>query len=214
MSAIHDLLKPYKAFFQNYGYSLKGGMFYKIENDIAFCFSFSNISLIYCDYYFIPLYIPAPCRYFTYGNRLEALTRLAVRPFVKSECFEDWMNDVTKVAANEIIPFFDKISSPEKLISLINRNDPSFDHFTGCSRCNKGILCIYTNLYLERYRDAEKNYSDIYEYLQNSNDARWTDIEEKELNEIKSTLMAKEKEDISEYLKSTVINTAKACRFA
>ena len=214
MSKMHDLLKPYKNILQNDGYSFKNSLFYKIENDIAFCFSFSNISLIYCDYYFIPLYIPTPHRYLTYGNRLEILTGRAVRPCYPGNNFDDWMRSVNKVIDNEIIPFFDKISSPDKLLKLIYREDPAYDRFIAYSLCDKGILCIYTNLYLGRYRDANIIFSDLYDYLQHNNDDLWTNTQLKKLDEIQANLLQRNEEDISEYLKASVISTAKACGFA
>ena len=65
---IHKRLGP---FFKAHGFAKKGSVFYKIENNLAFCVLFEKPSdAVYTNFHIIPLYIPAEFHYLDYGKRL------------------------------------------------------------------------------------------------------------------------------------------------
>ena len=213
MSKLHDYLKKYKDFFYDYGYSFNKSYFCRLKNDIAFCFEFSYNSLIYCNYYFVPLYIPSLYRYFTYGNRIEKLTNFSVKPLNPNNSFDSWMSDIINVAVNEIIPFFETVSSAEKLVSLINFTDSPFDQFIACSSYEKMILHLYTSLYLGNIDDARVDCFELEKILLRSRNRTWAESEIKKIVNIKSNILQLNKNEISELMYKTIANTARLCGF-
>ncbi len=213
MSKMHSLLKNYKPFFNYYGYSFRNSFFYKNYNNIVFCFEFSNASHVYCDCYLVPLYIPSSYRYFTYGNRLEIITNYKILPLHPNNCFEKWMSDVTTAISTEIIPFFDSISSPDKILSCINEDNTSFDHYIACSIYDKMILRMYTNLYLGKISDAKKDVVELKKQLTQERNGKWKDLKIERIINIESNVLSLSKEDISAVMQDTIIRTEEACGF-
>ena len=72
---INKYIKAEKDRIEKYGYKLHGNAFYKIENDIYFCFRFQNLTSVHFDYYFMPLFIKSEFEYFTYGGCKNNLKR-------------------------------------------------------------------------------------------------------------------------------------------
>lgn len=100
----------------------KGGLYYRIENDIAFCitFEFPSYARAWC--HILPLYIPTSFAHLTYGQDITHVHRRLSCVLCKltdnsEELIDSWCADVTEICEKSVFPFFSSISTPEKLLA-------------------------------------------------------------------------------------------------
>ena len=150
---INKYIKAEKDRIEKYGYKLHGNAFYKIENDIYFCFRFQNLTSVHFDYYFIPLFIKSEFEYFTYGGSKNNLKRNET-----GEGYPEYVNDVFSFIENEVIPFYDSISEPKKLLSIMKYHNKTFKRFVGFWNAFPEYSELILKLYLELYTGKKREY--------------------------------------------------------
>ncbi len=136
------------------GFSKKGKCFYSIRNDIAFCVELDCPSgSLYASFYLVPLYMPAFCRYYTYGNRFDYLSESSM-PCMGSESTEKqqekWIEGFTQEMQNLILPFFDRVSHPDKLAQYIASTHILPDSYIFCPEIAMHRLLLFTYSYLNK----------------------------------------------------------------
>ena len=149
------IVPAFAPFFKEHGYKKWGtNKFFGIENNIAFCFLFERPSVIVYPTYFIwPLYMPANgvvC--LNYGNRLNARYNLCS----DDAAFEPWVKRITTCLETEIFPFYESISSPEKLWQLIGQYEFASPRCFWCSPQKFQELQMYTACFLGDVANARK----------------------------------------------------------
>lgn len=168
MSFFKEVAKRITPFMQSKGFSLSGRNYYLISNNIAYCIAFDTPSgLMYVTEYILPLYIPCQCRYYTYGNRLNDIRKIELPLLHKDANAEEidiWCNLLQRHIEKKIIPYFEKISSAEKLIAYTRRRTHSPTAYLFCHSTEILRLQMFAYLYLgdlvksaniaARYRDA------------------------------------------------------------
>jgi len=147
--AIYKRVNP---FFKQYGFTKKGGMYYRIENDIAFCitFEFPSYARVWC--HILPLYMPTSFAHLTYGQDLTQVYRRLSCVLCKlvdnsEEMIDSWCLDVTEICRKFVFPFFESVSTPEKLLDCcvaIKSSPQLFLPFAGkFTFLLEGYTCLY-----------------------------------------------------------------------
>ena len=93
------------------GFAFKKGVFYRIENDMAFCMNLEMpTGTVYSNCFVLPLYVPTEFCYTTYGTRLTvgAAERDGGAGNAAGLAGE-WMS----ILSNDIFPCFQTITSPD-----------------------------------------------------------------------------------------------------
>ena len=174
-------------FFKEHGYKKRGtSQFYKIENDIAFCFLFERPSIIvYPTYYIWPLYLPKDYVSIGYGNRLSENLHGASSYCLWDgvEAFAPWSEKVKECLDTTIFPFYESINSPEKLWQFINQEDfHPFPKYFMTQPQFVTELQMYTACYIGDMESARKYYdllvaeSSHYPYFFNESHSQWEEI--------------------------------------
>lgn len=180
MSVSKKLYKVLNPYFKSLGFRKYGNCFFKIENNIAFCFTpeFTSYVRVWC--YILPLYMPTKFRHLTYGEYIEFVHReLACLICTYDEITEEeaiaWLGKMAPVIENEVLPFFKTISSPELLLQYCDL--PAYERSRYLPYGGQDLFRLqgYTSLYLgekeiapkaiENYRESTlslKNYSPSY----------------------------------------------------
>lgn len=162
MSVSKNLYKVLNPYFKSLGFRKHGSCYYKIENDIAFCFTPEFVSYVRVWCYILPLYMPTEFRHLTYGQIIESVHRdlnnlICTYSEIKEEEAEAWLDKMAPVIENEVLPFFKSVSSPELLLqycsSPSNRSEYMF-----VSYGNPELFRLqgYTALYLGEKETAQK----------------------------------------------------------
>ena len=141
--------------FREHGYKKwRTNKFYYIKNDIAFCFLFERPSIIVYPTYFIwPLYMPAyGIVGLNYGSRLRPTYHLTD----DDAAFEPWVKTITTCLETEIFPFYESISSPEKLWQLIGQYEFASPRCFWCPQQQFQKLRMYTACFLGDVANARK----------------------------------------------------------
>lgn len=173
-------------FFKERGYKKRGTtQFYKIENDIAFCFLFERPSIIvYPTYYIWPLYLPKEYVSIGYGDRLETY-RHGVSSYSlwdDDKAFAPWSEKVKECLDTTIFPFYESINSPEKLWRLISQENFFAPNYFMTRPQFVKELQMYTACYMGDMESARKYYdilvaeSSHYPYFFNESHSQWAEI--------------------------------------
>ena len=180
MSVSKNLYKVLNPYFKSLGFRKYGNCFFKIENNIAFCFTPEFVSHVRVWCYILPLYMPTKFRHLTYGKYIEFVHReLACLICTYDEITEEdaiaWLGKMAPVIENEVLPFFKTISSPELLLQYCDL--PAYERSRYLPYGGQDLFRLqgYTSLYLgkkeiapkaiENYRESTlslKNYSPSY----------------------------------------------------
>ncbi|MBQ3154955.1 MAG: hypothetical protein IJB88_06950, partial [Clostridia bacterium] len=75
MSVSKNIYKQLNPYFKSLGFRKHGRYFFKIENNIAFCFTPEFPSFVRVQCYILPLYMPTDFHYLTYGTDIEHIHR-------------------------------------------------------------------------------------------------------------------------------------------
>lgn len=159
-------------FMRSKGFSRKGSLFYRIQNDIAFCVLFEcTPSCVNCLYCIMPLFIPMDYVGIEFGGRMNCSAFCYV-PSAEREVSSDelnhWTSRIFSAIEEELLPFYEEISSPEKLLSYVRRH---YHRMMGYFNCREEIhlqklemyLCFYLSdregfiRVAERYRKGIMN---------------------------------------------------------
>lgn len=107
---------------QEKGFSRSARNFYYIVGDIAHGVAFdSSGSGLYATAYILPLYMPWDGIAYTYGDRLNELRGLHLPVLTKKEDAEDWCAAFCRGVEKKILPIFEKINAPEKLLKQLEK---------------------------------------------------------------------------------------------
>ncbi|MBQ9794452.1 MAG: hypothetical protein IJW34_05855 [Clostridia bacterium] len=161
MSVSKNLYKVLNPYFKGLGFRKYGSCFYKIENDIAFCFTPEFVSHVRVWCYILPLYMPTEFRHLTYGENIEFVHReLACLICTYDEITEEdaiaWLGKMAPVIENEVLPFFKTISSPELLLQYCDL--PAYERSRYLPYGGQHLFRLqgYTSLYLGEKEIAKK----------------------------------------------------------
>ena len=152
MNIFREVKKRIMPYMKEKGFRLSGTTYLFTNNDIAYCIGFDTPGgLLYATQYVMPLYIPSGNRYYTYGNRLNPSKRLPILSKDADDKYIDhWCDMFCKCMEFEVLPFFRKITTPEKLVNYVtDANSPNFF----CPPVFIERLKVFTYLYLQKTED-------------------------------------------------------------
>ena len=172
------IVPAFAPFFKEHGYKKWGATkFYKIENDIAFCFLFERPSIVvYPRYFFLPLYMPMDFVHVSFGDRFYLILDEPTYCIEDDDStFEPWVERVKGAIENFVFPFYGSINTIEKMLDFLERPLPLPPGSMGSVGCkgNEFIrleLQTYTSLFLGNEVLASKYTSRLRE---ESTNGRW-----------------------------------------
>ena len=151
MTVPQQIAKSINKFMKEHGFCRKSLCFYKFSNEIAFCVELQCPSeLIYVHCYIMPLYIPSPCRYFSYGNRLNEIVGKEVEVLSVQSTINEitvWTTKLCYSLQRNIFPFFDRVNTPEKLAEYALSSECSKESYLFCPDLQLYQLAYYTYSY-------------------------------------------------------------------
>lgn len=162
MTFSRSMINRTSYFMEDKGFRRKGKLFYRINNDIAFCVEFDYPGgLLYVTFYVIPLYVPSNGRYYTFGKRIDAYF-LKFMPDVNADSSEEqllyWTQSFEKAMKEYVLPYFRRICSPAALAEAC-RDRKCTQEYMNCPPIQKTRLLLHTYAYLqdrESYKAMEK----------------------------------------------------------
>lgn len=219
MNNTRDVGNRLAPFFKAHGFTRKSNMFYKIQNNIAFCAGLERPGGLYFLCYIIPLYIPTSVRHITYGGRLQDFEPFPVPHFDfyinEPSQLEVFVERTMECCEKYVFPLYDSISTPEGLIDFLNKGFQYVRTFwTNLDIIHYYEVKLYTNFVLAHYddmvADAAHMCFEIDDYICLSKERK---------NKWKESIIkfadfrfapAEEKE---EFIKNTIEHSIIACRF-
>ena len=146
--------KNMQKFMKANGFISTKGVFYRIENDMAFCVNLEMpTGTVYSNCFVLPLYVPTEFCYMTYGTRLTIGT--AERDG-DAENAAELADKLMSILSNDIFPRFQTIISPEAFFVLVSHRELFAPH-----------ECRIPDVFVQRLRLAtafyEKRYSEVSE---------------------------------------------------
>lgn len=203
-------------FMKKSGFNRKQKCFYKIQNDIAFCVEFDSPGgILYTTFYIMPLYMPTEYRYYSYGNRLDSITKNNL-PLLNNSATEkdilEWSQMVYDILNNYVFPFFSTVSTPLELLNYVSKNIEAkrTNHFF-CPDYLLYRMLLFTHLY---FNDIEMVHSTIVSYRRKLTESyHLTDLVRKsltvEISQIEEIISSAD--DIESICSKTVENTKFNC---
>lgn len=143
-----DVRRLSDPFFQARGFTRRGNLYCKIGSSVACCVLFEPAGLLYCTYCVIPLYMPSQNLYLTYGDRVEHASRGRIPPLSPSQSDDTaaaaWIKSLTAWLDRRILPFFDRIDTPEGLERFLRKGYRRVQRYFRCTKEQYRRLCAYT----------------------------------------------------------------------
>ena len=203
------IVPAFAPFFKEHGYKKWGTTkFYKIENDIAYCFLFEIPSVIvYPTYFILPLYIPTEYIHLSYGCRLESHPCFCVPSYnilvedndflmkvkelkntlpgnislaePRKMDFDKWKKQVQQCLTEDIFPFYESINSPEKLLHFMDQHPFEAREYFACRTLFRLELKAYTSFYLSDFEGVYKYIN----YIRSNLEREWDSEMMKEYSE-------------------------------
>ena len=152
MNNLKSVLTIISPFMSAMGFKRAGRHYFYISDNIAYCISLDAPSeIVYATAYIMPLYIPCEARYYTYGNRMNAIAG-SVLPLLygKADCEEvnDWCEAFCGAVRDDVLCFFREISTPEKLLEYVKQAEHGPTGRFNCPEVYLERLKVYTYLFL------------------------------------------------------------------
>ena len=201
-----EIARKVAPFLRTNGFARSGKHFCKISNDLAFCISLEMPSgIMYATAYVVPLYVPCECRYYTYGNRLSQIAGINLPILSKTDDeakIDEWYKLFCVSMEQRIIPFFEGINSPLKMVNYLHKTQPSFTSY---------IFCPSVDIYRledDKGRNIVKLYCKDLKKMPFADSVIQARMEEVGIIEC----MLKCEEKAKEYLMNTVSNTLKVLK--
>lgn len=155
MYKVHKKLKP---IMKQMGLLQKGRYYYRINNGIVYSIGFDNPGFDVLAYFFLfPLYIPDNTVSISYGKRLNMQFHDKMPSLVKTATTEEisaWVETVADILDTYVLPFFQQVDSPQKLLDFLAQDLESRKEYFRCPPLNTIKLKMYTLLYLHRKAEA------------------------------------------------------------
>lgn len=197
------------------GFRLRGRRYYYIKNDIAYCISFEQpTGWMYTWAHVNPLYVPHDFIFLSYGNRLNNMADIRLPTLGKgldSTEIDDWCELFIRSMDEHILPFFQQIDTPKKLIAYIDT--PDRERRTGRMCCPPlwgDKLRMYTYLYSRDFSMADAA-ATVYKQTAGESSYLIASLREKlqkEADEFK-LLIAQGDEAVDAFCKQTIADTKK-----
>lgn len=159
MSLLRMINNNIKDFMKENDFIRKNNNYSRIQNNLSFNVKLEETqSMVYVWFYIMPDYITSDNIYYTYGNRVSALNCVRFLPLSrnasKTEIYE-WCSQLCTCLNKIIFPFFDSVSSPEKLIRFAKKITPG-NEFLFCTKMELSRLCFMTYIFLNDKDNAKK----------------------------------------------------------
>lgn len=215
MGFTQDIIKKISPFMKQSGYIRKGKCFYYVQNDIAFCVELDYTGhLLYVTYYFMPLYIPALNRYYSYGNRLNShpqskLSNLDANATKEQISF--WLEELIYEIKHLVNPFFADVSNPSKVIQYLHSDNINTQHIH-CPEIQINRLLLFTHSYLHNKEDIIYQANKMHRCIQSCTFLS-PKILDKYLDETRQMVALNNclDKEIDEHFVNTISRTKEAC---
>ena len=141
------------------GFTLSGKCFYLIKNDVAYCIEFeSPTDFVYVWFYIIPLYMPCEHRFLTFGNRFSSVPKFNLQPLDRNFSEQEaalWCENLTTCITKYVFPFFESMSTPEKILKFLKFPTPTKRAYFRCPDLFKLQLQTFSALFLGKNKQAK-----------------------------------------------------------
>lgn len=169
MDFFREISRRIAPFMKEKGFVLSRRNYYYIANNIAFCIAFDMPSgQMYVTAYVMPLFIPCDERYYTYGNRLNAIhdVKLPILSKVSNEAtIDEWCGLLCHCIGQNIVPFFKKIESVSTLLDFLDSFIYSPTSYVACHELYICRLKMFTLLYTGDFINVEHSIARYREVL-------------------------------------------------
>ncbi len=130
-----EILKRASQLLEPHGFVRQKHQFLRLQNNLlqGIGFDFAG-ARFYCTVYILPAYMGAENLHYTYGNRLEYITGHPV--------------DLERDLAETVLPYFDEVSTPERLLYVLRWKPQRAKKFLCCPPVDLQRLKLYTAMYL------------------------------------------------------------------
>ena len=213
MNFTYKLASRISKFMKSKGFTRRGKLYYRIQDNIAYCICFESPSgKAYTWFFVMPLFIPSEYVYLSYGNRLENLCRFpSISKDSADEELELWVHYLMHVLEEKVFPYFERIGSASSLLEYIQQEYLYICEYVCTSPCNRGKLETYLSFYLgdreafikaaEKYRGAI-DHSSFFPQLKN----KWLE----RLDELERIIM-NDPSQIESYCRGSISFTMQHC---
>lgn len=216
MALIKRVIGRISQHMEDRGFLIANRCFYMVRNNMAFCVELESPgALLYASFYIIPLFIPCETRYHTYGNRIHSLPQANLSPLPKNADateIDDWCIRLCGCLENIIFPFFEKVSTPQKLLDFVSERYNAPQRYIFCPDVQICRLQLFLYAYLGDnvgFVKTERTYRSLLHsctYFTETVKSRFVqEIDGVEL------LMRKESQSIAEWFEQVESNTMKNC---
>lgn len=151
MSFTNEIAQRIGPYMKSRGFKRKGGRFYYVQNDIAFCVDLEMpTASVYVWAYVLPLYMPCDFIPLSYGNRMGNMPSVMLPSLLKTdsgEQIESWCSLLCRRIEDTIVPLYRSIATPQKLAAYIE-NEAEYRAFMHGTKLDMERLRVYTDLYL------------------------------------------------------------------
>lgn len=160
MNIFREISRSITPHMRSSGFVLSGKSYYRIVNDVAYCIGFDMPGgLLYVTAYIMPLYIPCESKYYTYGNRLNAIQNIKLPVLNKSDdetAINTWCRMLREHIDRHIFPFFEEVGSPQKLMAYVDSHTRALSEYVACHDVYIWRLKLYTYLFTGDYAKASR----------------------------------------------------------
>ena len=212
MSIFRKVSKRIDLYMQSNGFCRTETTFYRISNNIVYCIGFDIPSeLLYVTAYIMPLYMPSEYRYYTYGNRLNAIQSIQLPILNKNDneaTIDTWCHTLCESIESQVLPFFAEVDTPNKLMQYVNSHACVSTEPLACHNVYICRLKMYTYLYIGDYANAAKTIASYRQMLPNITFLSSTILRKysEEIDEVES-LIQKGAESVDEYCSGVISNS-------
>lgn len=161
MTITQKIKKYTSVFMSRHGFAEMKRGFFAIRSELALCIDFEKpVGSVYAVCYLMPLFMPAETRYYTYGRRMNEIKEIGL-PVLLADApdaeIERWCTDFEKAMVKTVLPFFDRVDTPEKLSHWLAWSWLDNDQFLKCEKRHFLRIKLYTHLYLNHDRAARQS---------------------------------------------------------
>lgn len=158
MNVFRKVSKRITPYMRLNGFTLSGKNYCRIDNDIAYCIGFDTPSgLLYVTAYIMPLFIPCENKYYTYGNRLNAIQGINLPILKKNDndtVIDNWCDTLCKYLDREIFPFFKQVGSLSELLEYVGSHTCTSSSFLACHSIYTWRLNMFAYLYMGKHTEV------------------------------------------------------------
>ena len=212
MSIFRKVSKRIDLYMQSNGFCRTGTTFYRISNNIVYCIGFDTPSeLLYVTAYIMPLYMPSEYRYYTYGNRLNAIQSIQLPILNKNDnemVRETWCHTLCESIDRQVLPFFAAVDTPNKLMQYVDVHPCASNEHLACHNLHIYRLKMYTYLYMGDYDKVLQSIASYRQILSSITFLTSTILQKygKEIDEVEA-LIQRGAKSVNEYCLGVISNS-------